>query len=653
MRRISTATALAVLFSSVALFGAGTAAADSSRSLPITSSGDIVVDKVHQRIFISDPQSGKIVATDYTGTVVGTVPDLPGVTGLQLAPDYATLYAAVPGASAITAFDTASLTESGRYATGEGTTPRHLALAGQKLWFGYGSGSDGDLGSLDLSGAEPVVTLGQEGDVEFTRAPRLAATPGAPGTLATATDQSSLAVYDVAGDRAGLTARSQTTSTSSIDDLALTPDGTRLVTANRSGTQHRVWQTTDLSEQPAYATAYYPNAVAIAEDGTVAAGSESWSEPDIQIFQPGATTPLRNYMFSSTSGSENLGTAGLAWEPDGTRLFAVSNNGGTHTLRVLSAPRKSVTKITVNAPSTATRAKPLTVSGTVSASLPLPAGTPLTVTRTDMESPTGKSLGTKTLNADGTFSFSDTPPSGGTVTYKVSYAGSATHTPTYASDSVLVSRTATTLTLNNNKKVYAWGSEVKFTAHLGATYKNRTVSIYADPEGLYAPKRLVRTAVVNSEGNISATITLTRDTTVSATFAGDSRTLGRTASSWVGTRVRVATSLSGSYKTAKIGSLYYQYFKTTATPVHKTSMSAYEYRRYRITIQVYANGAWHYNDVDNDYFPVGTPGVQLVGFNEPGYRFRIRSSYIPGTSASGDSVNTITHSSWRYFTFVR
>ena len=43
----------------------------------------------------------------------------------------------------------------------------------------------------------------------------------------------------------------------------------------------------------------------------------------------------------------------------------------------------------MNAPATATRAKKLTVSGKLSATVALPAGVKLTVTRTDLESPNG------------------------------------------------------------------------------------------------------------------------------------------------------------------------------------------------------------------------------------------------------------------------
>ncbi|MFE2387098.1 Ig-like domain repeat protein, partial [Streptomyces misionensis] len=81
----ATATAFAVLFSSIVLVGgaASPAAADSSASLPVKSSGDIVVDGVHQRVFISDPRSGKIVATDYNGKVIRQIGSLPGVIGLE------------------------------------------------------------------------------------------------------------------------------------------------------------------------------------------------------------------------------------------------------------------------------------------------------------------------------------------------------------------------------------------------------------------------------------------------------------------------------------------------------------------------------------------------------------------------------------------
>ncbi|MER5359427.1 hypothetical protein [Streptomyces sp. NPDC002785] len=76
-------TALAVVAGSVSLFGvaAAPAVADSSTQLPVSSFGDIVVDGVHDRVFISDPGGGSIVVTDYDGTVVKHITAEDGATG--------------------------------------------------------------------------------------------------------------------------------------------------------------------------------------------------------------------------------------------------------------------------------------------------------------------------------------------------------------------------------------------------------------------------------------------------------------------------------------------------------------------------------------------------------------------------------------------
>src|SRR5689334_9858239 len=95
-RSLTAATTLAVLFSSAAL-AVTPAFADSSQILPVRTTGDIVVDAVHQQVFVSDPLNGKIVVTDYAGRVVKQLTtSLSGVTGLELSADSGTLYAAVP-----------------------------------------------------------------------------------------------------------------------------------------------------------------------------------------------------------------------------------------------------------------------------------------------------------------------------------------------------------------------------------------------------------------------------------------------------------------------------------------------------------------------------------------------------------------------------
>ncbi|MHA5050264.1 beta-propeller fold lactonase family protein [Streptomyces sp. SD15] len=755
-RRISTATALAVLFSSVALTGLGATAAhaDGNAVLPVASVADIVVDSVHQRVFVSDRAGGKVVATDYSGNVVGTLGSLPEADGLELSADSQTLYVAVAGSDEIAAIDTAGLTESARYSTGTADAPRTLARVGGKLWFGYGTTTHGDIGSLDLSGPDPVLAVAQDSGSRWYYAPLLESNPAAPGVLAAAEpgiSPAAVATYDVSGAGAPrLIAQGQ--AGSNLRDLEVTPDGNQVVTASGWPYKHQVLSTTDLKEVGSYPTDAYPNAVDIAADGTVAAGIDGSYEPDVYIFKPGTTQPVRKYEFADT-GTGTLVPDGLAWEPDGNHLFAVTGSGSAYRLNTLNAPTKaattvtvsapssvvpgksltvtgkvsggdalpagtsltvtrtdaespsgkalapvttgedgsfsftdtpsvegdakytvsyagdaghapasasrtvavsrSVTTVTVSAPATATRAKSLTVTGKVANADALLAGTVLTVKRTDLESPSGKALASVKTKADGTFSFTDTPPAGGDVKYTVSYAGDATRAPASSSDTVAVSRTATTLSLNNSGKVYSYGQDVTFTAHLGTTYKSRTVEIWANPYGSDKPNVLVKKATVNSSGNVSAVVDMKRDTTVTAVFAGDARTAPKSVKVTAYAKVSVSTSLTKYYKTGKVStnsSTYYWYRKNTG-PLFTTTMSYYPGRSHRLDIDVYYQGAWHRGY--EEFFELGADGksvIDLGASDEAGLRVRVRSAYI--NDSSGDNVNSTTYSSWKYIYFT-
>ncbi|MGW4349631.1 YncE family protein [Streptomyces sp. NPDC004690] len=669
-RRTATATALAVLFSSVVLVGgaANPAAADSSAPLPIKSSGDIVVDGVHQRVFISDPASGKIVATDYSGKVVRTIGSLPGVTGLELSTDSGTLYAAVSQAGAIAAIDTATLAETKRYALGKGIEPRYPAMAGGKLWFGFNSSdaaNRGQIGSIDVSSPDAEVTLPSDGANSWYSAPRLASDPGAPDVLAAAQEGSSwvsLAVYDVSSGVPQKVASGPNgtdgTSPAYLKDFDVTPDGKELIVGGGSPQDAaQVFSTADLSLVGSYRTGSWVGAVAVAPDGMIALGNSQFT-PDVFVYPSGSTSALRTYDFPYTSGSttatNDLSETGLAWAPDRSRVFALTTNvyGDVYALRVLTDPTKSATKVTVNAPAKSALDKKLTVTGKVSSAGAFPAGTKVAVTRTDVESPKGKALSPVTLKSDGSFSFTDTPTAGGQVTYRVSYAGDASRSAASGSDKVDVPRTVPTLTLNHNKALYAYGTDVSFTAHLGKTYKNRTVDLYVDPYGPDKPKKRAKSAKVNSKGDLSVTVDMTRDTTVTAVFAGDGKYAPKTVTATAYAHVKVSTSISKQYKTAKIGSTSYAYFHKKTNPLFTTTMSYYPGREQKLSLQLYYQGKWY--DAGSQFFKLGSNGksaVTLTGTHDTGYRMRVRSSYVNG--ASGDTVNSTTNGAWKYFYFTK
>ncbi|MEU2052801.1 Ig-like domain repeat protein [Streptomyces bungoensis] len=654
-RTMTAATTLAVLFSSAAL-AAAPAHADSSKLLPVRATGDVVVDGVHRQVFVSDPSNGKIVVTDYAGNVVKQLTtDLSGVFGLELSADSGTLYAAVKDLDAIAVIDTATDTESTRYAVGD--KPLSVALAGGRLWFGYGGDAAGGIGSVDLTSDQHEVTLDQ--DKGWYSAPVLDAAPGSDTLVAGQLGMSpaEIASYDVSSGTAQKLASTREAG-SNLGDFQVTPDGKEVVVASGAPYYHQVFKTADLNEDGKYVSTAYPNSVAIAPNGTVAGGSFAWYDPDVYIFKPGSSEAVRTYDFpntGNTSGADTLAAAGLAWAPDGSRLFAVtSNSEGAYSLRAFDAPTKAVTTVTVDAPATATRAKKLTVKGTVTSKAALPAGVQLTVTRTDLESPNGKALAPVTVEADGTYSFTDTPPAGGKVKYTVSYAGDADHAAGSGKDTVEVSRAKTSLTVNNNGKVYAYGKDVTFTAHLGTTYKNRTVEIWADPFGADKPKKLVKSGKVNSHGNLSVTLDLKRDTKVTAKFAGDARYAPASAASTVGARVSVSTSLSRQYKTKSTWGHTYYFFHKSKDPLVTTKMPYYPGRSQKLEFEVYYQGSWYPGDPE--YFKLDSDGVsrvQITGDHgqDVGWRFRIRSSYINGSS--GDNVNSTTHGAWKYFTYTR
>ncbi|WP_406326392.1 Ig-like domain repeat protein [Streptomyces sp. NBC_01617] len=657
MRTRTVATALAVLFSStvMAVGTAGPAAADSAGALPISSYGDIAVDGVHKRVYISDPAGNKVVVTDYTGRVVATVPDLSGVRDLAISPDSGFVYAALPDADAVVAIETAGSTAAARYGTGENTDPQTLAVAGGRVWFAYGQESSRNLGSFDPAQGTPEIALDQLPGNAWTVAPELESA-GNTLVLGFHGTWSELAVYDVSTGAPVLRKEgAQADARSDMADFALSADGAQIVTTSgTSSYEATAIDAGDLTRTGGYPIdAYGPDSAAIAPDGTVALAADSPYDKDVFVFKPGATEPFRTYTYgASASGGDIIAAQGLSWAPDGSRLFAIARGQGKTYLRVLDDAARYPVTATVSAPARATRGKQLSATGRLTSDKPFPADAKVTVVRTDLDTPKGKSLGTSTVAANGAFTFTDTPPAGGDVTYTAQYAGDATHVPVSAEATVAVSRATPSLTLNHNGALYSYGTDVSFTAHLGTTYKNRTVEIWADPFGTDKPKKLVKRGTVNSKGNLSATVDMTRDTTVTAVFAGDARYAPKTAKSVAYAKVKVSTSVAEQYRTAKIGSTSYAYFHKKTNPVFTTTMTYYKGRAQQVSLEIYYRGKWY--DGGSDYFALGAGGksvVTLGGTHDTGYRMRMRSSYV--NASSGDTVNSTTHGAWKYFIFTK
>jgi hypothetical protein len=655
---------------------AGPAAADSATLLPSTSVGDLVVDGAHQRIFLSDPTGGRVITTDYAGQVLATADGLSGVRDLLLTDR---LYAAVPDSGTIVAFDPATSAKVATFDTGG--TPKTLGAAAGKIWFGEGYQG---LGSLDLSGAEPVVVHRPdipghgslaEGGSWWSDAPKIVSSPADPNLIATmqlGASDSKVGLLDVSTDPPRLVAHRQIDGSGGGgggNDLAFSPDGSRVVVTAIQSTVTAL-SAADLSTIESYrATDAFPRAVAIRDDNSlaVAVGGKSTYERNVAIYAAGTAAATKEIDLQQAVDAQGVPISLsltevaplVAWEPGGKRLFTVAIKSSTSasrpdpilTLQVLNDPIKKPVSIQIDVPQRAEVGAAYSVSGFVSS--PLPAGLPLVITRVDAAHPQGVRVGPETVPDLNSFEFQDVVSAAGTVTYTAAIPGDDEFAAATTSSALEAGTTrATTLTLDRNGTTSAYGTTVTLTAGLGATYRGREVQIWADPAGTDQPNKLLRAANVDSKGVLTASLKLSRDTVFTATFPGDLFTPARSVTSTVHTRASVSTTVAKQYKTGKIGSTSYYYFRKTTNPVFTTVLNPYPGRKQYFQVDVYKSGKWV--KASGAYYALSSAGKSvrtLTGTHKTGVRYRVRAAYI--SRSSGDTANVTAYGPYRYFTFTK
>ncbi|BEL10823.1 hypothetical protein Q0Z83_090140 [Actinoplanes sichuanensis] len=637
--------------------------AGAARLLPVETIDDVLVDPAHRHILISDHESGRLVVTNYGGTVLARREGLSGIRGLALSADSSTIYAARTDTRTIVAFDAATVTQKASYPLGDAVYPYDVAEAGGRVWFGYmgawaPGGFDGNLGALDLSGAEPAVRLhdpATDGSA-FYMAPILITSPTAPNTLVAADishngDTSGKAVaYDISGAVESKISSGAIVGNYDYTNAAvLSTDGKSLISGGFG-----VWQsaldkfgTRDLvSQDTSPATT-----VDVAADGRLAVGlpNSTATEPNVAVYQAGSKTPVAAYQVSKVEQYAMPLPSRVLWDPEGRLLYIT--RGDDYHFWQLSGPEFPAPTITVDAPATGVRAQALTVTGTVGGAIGLPDGTELNVTRTDVESPNGKTLA-KAKVESGTFRFTDTPPAGGSVRYTVSYAGGELADAASSNDTVQIPRATPTLALATDKTGYTEGDTATVTATLGSTYSNRNVEFWIQRAGEGPYDHPISTVKVNSAGKATFKVALKRNTTVTIKFAGDGRYAPRSVASVLYTKLKLGTGVYNDYKTGKIGSQTYEYLRTSKDPKFVHTASPYPNRTVRTVVQYYSGGAWKtWRTVTTKLTSTGRATLTVDGTYKAGVKWRARAEYLYGTS--GDKINATSAGAWRYYTFTK
>ncbi|MBP2337539.1 YVTN family beta-propeller protein [Saccharothrix coeruleofusca] len=303
--------------------------ASAATALPLSGFGDVVVDSVHQRVFVSGGASSNGVAVaDFSGRVRAVIENQPGADGLELSGDGTRLFVALSAGDGISVVDTSTLAETARYPTGAGSCPTHLARTGGVVWFGYGCADgnwSGKIGRLDPAAAEPVQG-DQQGATRFQRAPLLASSGTEQGPLVAgqlSLSQSTVQVYTVSG--AALTAgASGDVVGAGLADLDVTGDGATLFSAAGGRDRVEAFATADLARRGAYAARPRPAAVSLAPDSAyVAAGALTNDSSDVLIYRVGGATPVNTVALDS---GETVQPRGLAWSADQRTLFVVTRH---------------------------------------------------------------------------------------------------------------------------------------------------------------------------------------------------------------------------------------------------------------------------------------------------------------------------------------
>jgi hypothetical protein len=499
--------------------------------LPITSLTQVMADDASAHVFLDTGAS--VVVTNLSGVQVGTLEAGNGPVGM--ASDNTNLYVAATGSHSVGEYSEAKLGAATKtYTLPAGDTPASVAFQGGKIWVSYSSATvTGAVGYFKV-GAAAFTANALIANTAWTSAPRLAAdpNPATQGTLIAATTkagQKMIVAYNVSGytGKAVVTAAQNDAFTAcggTLADMAVNASGSRVILACTANATELGYNAATLA---AVTTANYPggatpDAVAISDDNTgFATGTDDAAAPALNVFRSGAATPVLSDPLAAAD--ETVVPAGLAWTSDAIRLAAVLQNTGTgaYSLDMLQFPQYKASSLNVEPVGTDTFKAGTKVKltgklmfGTVGA----PAGIKLKISRQVFS--TGATVGTFTATtvAGGTYTATDTPPKYGNYTYLASYAG-GTYAPAVHQCLVHVTIAKPALSLATSAKSVKLGKTVTVTAHLAVPHANRTVIIYAQAAG--GAKKVIKHANVNAKGVLSVSFKVTKNTTFTVTFSGD------------------------------------------------------------------------------------------------------------------------------------
>jgi hypothetical protein len=197
-----------------------------------------------------------------------------------------------------------------------------------------------------------------------------------------------------------------------------------------------------------------------------------------------------------------------------------------------------------------------------------------------------------------------------------------------------------------------YGAVVKFTVTLGSTVADRKVSLYASPYG--EAHKLVATANVNAQGKWYPTYSITRKTTFTVVFGGDSHNSANSANITLQAYARVANRIGGFFKTTKSGGVTYEIYHGSGTlTLYSTVTPAKHGECLEPESEQYNPGAGWGADTKYGCDKLDTASHDAAPFSlnlAVGDRYRIRGDYF---RSAKDLANLNQQGPWLYLEVVR
>jgi hypothetical protein len=198
-----------------------------------------------------------------------------------------------------------------------------------------------------------------------------------------------------------------------------------------------------------------------------------------------------------------------------------------------------------------------------------------------------------------------------------------------------------TLDLTRSRTRILYRHSVTVTAHLHdvADLTNKTVSIYKTPYG--GIKTLVKMAAVDSMGNLSAIVPLTKNTDFVAEWAGEEGWMAAASPiRSVGVRVITTTRLSGFYGSSGAYKLYHA---GNDPKVTGTVVPNHAGKPLNFIAQIHRAGAWRlYAAASFKIRATGSVSAFLINPSR-GFAYRVKTSFLADADHYGNA------SAWKYF----